>query len=66
MLDWILLCIQIKIIHFDYDYTFIGKSIPVATQLVLGDAKHNLESLLKLIKTDRLAKPFFSKTADTY
>ncbi|MFB9758567.1 thiamine pyrophosphate-binding protein [Ectobacillus funiculus] len=47
-----------KIIHFDYDYTFIGKSIPVATQLVLGDAKHNLESLLKLIKTDRLAKPF--------
>lgn len=47
-----------KIIHFDYDYTFIGKSIPVATQHVLGDAKHNIQGLLQLVKKDMLADIF--------
>jgi len=47
-----------KIIHFDYDHTFIGKSIPVATQPILGDAKHNIQGLLQLVKKDMLADIF--------
>ncbi|MEK5067116.1 thiamine pyrophosphate-binding protein [Sporosarcina sp. FSL K6-1508] len=35
------------IIHFDYDPTFIGKSIPVPTTPVLGDIKSNLTAILK-------------------
>ncbi|MEK4083056.1 thiamine pyrophosphate-binding protein [Psychrobacillus sp. FSL K6-1415] len=44
------------IIHFDYDPTFIGKSIPVPTTPVLGDIKGNLKVILKDIpKTDSSA-----------
>lgn len=35
------------IIHFDYDPTFIGKSIQVPTTPVLGDIKSNLTVILK-------------------
>ncbi len=35
------------IIHFDYDPTFIGKSIEVPTTPVLGDIKSNLTAILK-------------------
>ncbi|MFJ7970256.1 thiamine pyrophosphate-binding protein [Psychrobacillus sp. NPDC096389] len=35
------------VIHFDYDPTFIGKSIQVATTPVLGDIKLNLTAILK-------------------
>lgn len=35
------------VIHFDYDPTFIGKSIPVPTTPVLGDIKSNLTAMLK-------------------
>lgn len=47
-----------KIIHFDYNYTFIGKSIPVETHYVLGDTKHNIKGLLQLVKKDMLADMF--------
>lgn len=41
------------VIHFDYDPTFIGKSILVPTTSVLGDIKANLTVILKDIpKTD--------------
>ena len=41
------------VIHFDYDPTFIGKSIQVPTTPVLGDIKVNLAAILKDIpKTD--------------
>ncbi len=36
------------IIHFDYDHTFIGKSIPAITHHILGDAASNVRSLLSL------------------
>ncbi|MEO4055325.1 thiamine pyrophosphate-binding protein [Solibacillus sp. CAU 1738] len=39
-----------KVIHFDYDHTFIGKSIPVETHYVLGDLKNNLDCLLASFK----------------
>ena len=35
------------VIHFDYDPTFIGKSIQVPTTPVLGDIKSNLTAILK-------------------
>ncbi|WP_458414688.1 thiamine pyrophosphate-binding protein [Schinkia sp. CFF1] len=35
------------IIHFDYDPTFIGKTIDVPTTPVLGDIRSNLKSILK-------------------
>jgi acetolactate synthase-1/2/3 large subunit len=39
-----------EVIHFDYDSTFIGKSIPVPTMRVLGDLKANLQQILVLSK----------------
>lgn len=35
-----------RVVHFDLDMTFTGKSIPVPTTVVLGDAKLNLRRLL--------------------
>ena len=35
------------VIHFDYDPTYIGKSIQVPTTPVLGDIKSNLTAILK-------------------
>lgn len=37
-----------EVIHFDYDATFMGKSIPVPTTKVLGDIKANLQQILML------------------
>lgn len=37
------------ILHFDYDQTFIGKSIDVPTTPILGDIRSNLSILLKNI-----------------
>lgn len=36
-----------RILHFDYNPTFIGKSIPVPTTPILGDIKSNLTAILK-------------------
>lgn len=37
-----------KVIHFDYDRTFVGKSIPRPTIFVPGDLKENLRKILEL------------------
>jgi acetolactate synthase-1/2/3 large subunit len=37
-----------QIIQFDYDLTFIGKSLPVPTLSILGDAKENIRTLMEL------------------
>ena len=36
-----------QVIHFDYDPTFIAKTIDVPTTPVLGDIKANLNLILK-------------------
>ncbi|SFP31826.1 thiamine pyrophosphate-binding protein [Salibacterium halotolerans] len=41
-----------KIIQLDYNETFAGKSLPVETTLVKGDAKTNLRYLLDHAKTE--------------
>ncbi|MCZ8511950.1 thiamine pyrophosphate-binding protein [Paenibacillus filicis] len=38
-----------RVVHFDYEATFVGKALPVPTCLVLGDAKQNLFRLLQLL-----------------
>lgn len=35
-----------KLIHFDYDPTFIGKTLPIPTIFVPGDAKTNIQQVL--------------------
>lgn len=48
------------ILHFDYNPTFIGKSIPVHTTPILGDIKSNLTAILKDVpKTE--SNEFLSK-----
>ncbi|WP_281884579.1 thiamine pyrophosphate-binding protein [Paenibacillus sp. YYML68] len=37
-----------SVLHFDCDVTFTGKSIPVPSKVVLGDAKANLQKLLQV------------------
>ncbi|MEC1721462.1 thiamine pyrophosphate-binding protein [Schinkia azotoformans] len=37
-----------KVIHFDYDPTFVGKTIPRPTLFVPGDLKRNLGKILEL------------------
>ncbi|MEA3319721.1 MAG: thiamine pyrophosphate-binding protein [Bacillota bacterium] len=46
------------LIHFDYDSTFIGKSIKVPTTPVMGDIRSNLQHLLDLagVKTTDSSK----------
>lgn len=39
-----------QVIHFDYDITFIGKTLDVPTLPVLGDAKGNLQRLIATAK----------------
>ncbi|MDW0110730.1 thiamine pyrophosphate-binding protein [Sporosarcina aquimarina] len=42
-----------QVLHFDYNPTFIGKSLPVSTTPILGDIKSNLTAILKDVpKTD--------------
>lgn len=43
-----------KIIHFDYDQTFIGKTINVETIKVIGDIKTNLNEMLNFIKDKKI------------
>lgn len=38
-----------QIIQFDYDQTFIGKSVPVSTISILGDAKENIRALMEVL-----------------
>jgi len=45
-----------KIIHFDFDITFIGKSIAVPTIPVLGDLKANIEKILELTSNRKVIK----------
>lgn len=37
-----------KVIHFDYDPTFVGKTIPIPTLFVPGELKRNLSKILDL------------------
>lgn len=37
-----------KVLQFEYDLTFAGKTIPVPTQVILGDLKYNLAKLVEL------------------
>ncbi|WP_209124010.1 thiamine pyrophosphate-binding protein [Alkalihalobacillus sp. BA299] len=38
-----------QVIQFDYDQTFIGKSLPVPTLPILGDAKENIRAIMELL-----------------
>lgn len=49
-----------KIIQFDYDPTFIGKSIPVPTIGIVGDLKANIQRLLEQAGV----KPSINKVRD--
>lgn len=40
-----------QVVHFDYNISFTGKSIPVPTRPVLGDAKLNISKLLQSVQT---------------
>lgn len=39
----------LKVIHFDYDHTFVGKSLRVPTYFVPGDLKSNLQLMISHI-----------------
>jgi len=48
-----------KVIHFDYDHTFIGKTIQVETVPVMGDIKTNLNALFEKLEYKEIIKmPF--------
>lgn len=40
-----------RVLQFDYALTFVGKSIPVPTEPILGDIKYNLKQVVKHIGT---------------
>ncbi len=42
-----------QVLHFDYEATFVGKSIPVPTVPVLGDVKFNLQRVVELSGASR-------------
>jgi acetolactate synthase-1/2/3 large subunit len=42
-----------KILQFEYSLTFAGKSIPVPTQVILGDIKYNLTKLIEQTGAER-------------
>lgn len=42
-----------KVIHFDYEATFIAKALPVPTCVILGDARANLKKLLEIAHAER-------------
>jgi acetolactate synthase-1/2/3 large subunit len=39
-----------RVIHFDYDQTFVGKSLNVPTLFVSGDLKSNLQMIINSVK----------------
>ncbi|WP_230474447.1 thiamine pyrophosphate-binding protein [Calidifontibacillus erzurumensis] len=45
-----------KVIHFDYDPTFVGKSIPRPTLYVPGDLKSNFHKILQMAEEAGLQK----------
>jgi acetolactate synthase I/II/III large subunit len=49
-----------QVIQFDYDPTFIGKSIPVPTTAIAGDIKANLQRLLEVSK-DRCGTEYITR-----
>ncbi|WCN37296.1 thiamine pyrophosphate-binding protein [Aneurinibacillus uraniidurans] len=42
-----------QVIHFDYEPTFIQKTLPVPTCFIQGDIKHNMGELLKLTASEQ-------------
>ncbi|UUZ97114.1 thiamine pyrophosphate-binding protein [Paenibacillus sp. P25] len=44
-----------RIIHFDVERTFVGKSFPSETLFIQGDAKRNIEELLALVPAEHKA-----------
>ncbi|OPH50705.1 acetolactate synthase [Paenibacillus ferrarius] len=59
-----------KVIHFDYEQTFIGKSIQVETVPIIGDIKTNLNALFETLNYQDIIKTPFHiedyKKQDTY
>ena len=60
-----------QMIQFDIDPTFVGKSLPVPTFPVIGDAKENLKLLLsktsrKVYQDNSLQQVASAKAQDTY
>ncbi|MCE5168411.1 thiamine pyrophosphate-binding protein [Paenibacillus profundus] len=46
-----------QIVHFDYDLTFVGKSIAAPTLAIPGDAKLNLQMLIQKAGASRVQAP---------
>lgn len=42
-----------QIIQFDCDLTFVGKSLPVPTLPIIGDAKENIREMMKYVKQEK-------------
>lgn len=49
-----------KVIHFDYDLTFMGKTINVETIKVVGDIKTNIKKLLNIVRDAAFIKSDFN------
>lgn len=49
------------LIHFDYEATFIGKSIQVPTMAIFGDLKANLDFILRNVPETDSSRFFLSK-----
>lgn len=54
-----------KMIQFEINQTFAGKSLPVPTQVVLGDAKYNLQKLLEKIGSQGIDKSYVANASET-
>lgn len=52
-----------RVIQFDYSLTFVGKSIPVPTDPILGDIKYNVREVVKLVG---IAPDTFESTYDVH
>jgi acetolactate synthase-1/2/3 large subunit len=64
-----------QIIQFDFDPTFVGKSLPVPTIPIIGDLKSNLQAMLKnlsgrnvvhMIESNRYESEFIDESSDEY
>jgi acetolactate synthase-1/2/3 large subunit len=42
-----------RVIHFDYEATFVAKALPVPTCVILGDARENLKKMLEIAGAKR-------------
>lgn len=52
-----------RIIQFDYDPTFIGKSLPVPTLAIVGDIKTNIRALMELDAAGQQPAPLYELPA---